>query len=141
MPRKGAGAKYPFATTAARTHDCTMCPVIGHIAERARTGDEPWGTEHDLSLPGEVTEERAEEIRHQLFGGKRCRKLARTHGELSVSVTYRTPDGTLQNSPPVRLEAGYQLVVRVWTRRAANAEIERRVEAGEPLAFNVMRQA
>lgn len=140
MPRKGAGARYPFATTAARTHDCTMCPVIGHIAERARNGDEPWGTEHDIG-PLSLDEDRIEQIRHQLFGGKRCRKLARTHGELSVSVTYRTEAGELQNSPPVRLEAGYQLVVRVWTRRAANAEIERRVEAGEPLAFNVMRQA
>jgi hypothetical protein len=116
-----------------------MCPVIGAVAERARAGDEPWGTEHDMPLLP-VDEARADEIRHQLFGGKRCQRLARIHGALSVSVTYRRPDGGLQNSPPIRLEGGYQLVVRVWNRATAKAEIERRVEAGEPLSFNVMRQ-
>lgn len=141
MPRKGAGAKYPFITTQARKHDHTMCPVIGTIAERARNGDEPWGTEHDLPILGGVDEARINEIKNQLFTGRSCTRLAREHGALSVSVTYRTPDGGLQNSPPVRLEGGYQLVVRVWSRAAAKAEIERRVSNGEALAYNVMRQA
>jgi hypothetical protein len=115
-----------------------MCPVIGTIAEQARQGDEPWGTEHDMPLLP-VDEAQAEIIRRQLFAGKRCRRLAAVHGALSVSVTYRTPDGSLQNSPPVRLEGGYKLVVRVWTAADAKAEIVRRVEAGEPLTWNPMR--
>ena len=138
MPRKQAGRKYPHVTTAARKHEHVMCPVIGAIAERARAGDEPWGTMHDMPVLA-VDEERAEKIRDQLFGGRYCRKLATQHGALSVSVTYRTPTGELQTSPPVRLEGGYQLVVRVWTRSASKAEIARRADAGEPLAYNVMR--
>jgi len=116
-----------------------MCPVIGAIATQARSGEEPWGTEHPMP-PLPLDEARVEQIRHQLFGGKRCQKLARIHGALSVSVTYRRDDGQLQNSPPVRLEGGYHLVVRVWASAIGKAEIARRAEAGEPLAFNVMRE-
>lgn len=140
MPRKGAGYKYPHVTTAAKVHDHTMCPVIGAIATRARAGDEPWGTEHEMP-PLPLDEDAVTRIKNQLFLGRSCQKLAREHGALSVSVTYRTPDGQLQNSPPVRLEGGYVLVVRVWDRRTAKAEIERRVEQGQPLAYNVMRNA
>jgi hypothetical protein len=138
MPRKGAGYKYPHITTAARVHDHTMCPVTSAIAEAARAGDEPWGTEHDMPIMA-VDADKAIEIRRKLFTAKDCKRLAAVHGALSVSVTWRTPEGGLQNSPPVRLEGGYQLVVRVWAKSIAKAEIQRRVEAGEPLAYNVMR--
>lgn len=149
MPRKGAGRRYPFATTDARPHDHTMCPVTGTIATAARAGDEPWGTEHPMPLMP-VDEETIERIRHQLFAAQRCRKLALEHGDLSVSIRYRravtkcssscTADDPchLQDKPPVRLEGGYQLVVRVWPKGQGRQKITRDAEAGKPLPYNVM---
>jgi hypothetical protein len=137
MPRTSAGKAYPHITTDAKKHECRLCDVIGKIAERARSGEEKWGTEHDMPLLSRSESEIAE-IRRQLFAARYCRRLALVHGTLSVSVTYRGPDGSLINSPPVRLEGGYQLVVRVWSREQSKKEIVRRVAAGESLAYNVM---
>lgn len=139
MPRKTYGARYPHATTAARKHECLMCAVIGKIAGRAGEGTEEWGTPHRMPVL-DVTEAEAEEIRDQLFNGRNCRKLARVHGQLSVSVTFLTGDEQLVNSPAFRRPEGYVLVVRVWQRAHAQAEIARRVEAGEKLTYNVLRE-
>lgn len=138
MPRKTAGARYPHASSTARQHDHRWCPVVGIVAERVTAGKEDWGLEH--ALPPIGSETRAAEIRQGLFRGRDCAKLKKAHGELSVSVTYRMPDGTLSNSP-VATERGYVLVVRVWSRTIAKKEITRRVSDGEALHYNVMRGA
>jgi hypothetical protein len=141
VPRKGAGWKYPHITTQAKPHDHTMCPVIGQIATLARSGSEPWGTPHEIG-PIPVTQAKITEIRNQLFHHKKCQRILAEHGALSASVTYRDPDGQLVNpgtAPPPRLEGGYVLVIQVWTRERGKANIASRVEAGEPLAFNILR--
>lgn len=139
MPRRQAGYRYPFATTDARKHECAMCDVIIAIADRADTGKEPWGTPHEMPAM-QVTEARAAEVRRQLFGGRNCKRARRLYGELSVSVTYLRPDGEMVNQPAVRLEQGYVLCVRVWSRDQAKREIARRVQAGEELSYNVLKK-
>jgi hypothetical protein len=118
-----------------------MCHVIGLVAERAGAEREPWGTPHQLPPLAAADEAEAEEIRDQLFNGRHCRKLARKYGKLSVSVTFLTPEETLVNSPAVRRPEGWVLVVRVWTRDAAHAEIVRRAGAGQTLSYNVLKGA
>lgn len=136
MPRTTAGARYPFASTAARQHDHRWCPVVDAIAARAAAGGEPWGAEHDM--PPLDGAEQATRIRQGLFRGRGCARLRKQHGQLSVSVTYRDDRGELHNRAVPR--AGkYVLVVRVWTRGAAKQEIARRVADGQPLDYNVMR--
>lgn len=137
MPRKTAGKRYPFATTDARPHDHSLCRVVGKIAERAARGDEPWGTVHRMPpVPGE---EQAADIRRRLFLGRDCKALARQHGELSVQVRYLGEDGEAGNSPARRPE-GYVLAVAVWPRDRGKAEIARRVNDGESLHYNVLRE-
>lgn len=138
MARKTAGARYPHASSTARQHDHRWCPVIGVIAERVADGAEDWGLEHVMPPIGSET--RAVEIRQGLFRGRDCAKLKKAHGELSVSVTYRAPDGTLSQSPVVTYQ-GYVLVVRVWPRVAGKKEVARRVTDGEALHYNVMRSS
>lgn len=137
MTRKTAGARYPHASSTARKHDHTWCPVVGAIIGRAGSGTEPWGTEHDMPALG--TAEQAATIRQGLFRGRDCIRLRKENGaELSVSVTYRDDRGRLRNQPATR-GGKYVLVVRVWPRKIAKQEIARRVGAGEKLHYNVLR--
>lgn len=140
MPRNTYGRRYPHATTEARKHNCVMCHIVGMIAERAASGAEEWGTPHQMPALASHTEHEAEQIRDQLFLGRSCRKNKKHAGALSVSVTYLTPDGQLVNSPPARRDEGYVLVVRVWTRDAAYAEMSRRADAGVPFAYNPLKE-
>jgi hypothetical protein len=137
MPRKTAGARYPHASSTARIHDHQWCPVIGTVAERVAAGAEQWGVPHPL--PVLPTEAQALRIRQGLFRGRDCAKLKAKHGQLSVSVMFQAPDGTLSNTA-VPAGGGYRLVVRVWDRKTAKREITRRVKDGEPLPYNVLRE-
>lgn len=138
MPRTGAGRRYPHATTDARRHACTMCHVVGLVAERAESGAEDWGTPHRMP-PVTDGEDRAEQVRRDLFVARSCPKLAKRHGPLSVSVQWLAADDSTVNRPTVRRPEGWVLVIRVWSRDQARAEIARRVGAGEQLHYNVMR--
>lgn len=137
MPRRGAGYRYPHATTDAREHACRMCTVIGLIAAKARDGAEEWGTLHQL--PPLDSGPQARKIRNQLFDGRTCKKNTNVHGELSVSVKYLNPDGTHTDSSALT-DHGYVLVVRVWPKDTGRKEITRRVSRGESLAFNPYRE-
>lgn len=140
MPRTAAGRRYPYATTAARQHDHTYCPVAARIAERAEAGEEDWGVPHTLTLPPDTTEDKARRIRRGIFLGRDCaRNTARWKGGLSVSVMWQLEDGREVNGDPVRSAGGYVLIVRVWTRAAGKAKKARDVADGKPLDYNVLR--
>lgn len=139
MPRTRAGRRYPYATTDARQHDHTYCPVVSAIAERVEQGAEDWGTPHPLPLPPDTTEDQARRIRRGVFLGRSCKRNTARYGGLSVSAKWRLDDGTEVNGSPVRSSDGYVLVVRVWSRAAGKQEMARRVSAGQPLHYNVLR--
>lgn len=138
MARKTAGYRYPHATTDARQHDHTWCPVIGKIADRVAAGTEPWGIPHPM--PPIAGEPDAARIRQGLFRGRSCRQVTSKHGQLSVSVMYRYADGTEGNKPDLGPGGRYVLVVRVWDRKTAKREMARRVKNGEQLHYNVLRR-
>jgi len=122
-----AGKKYPHVTTDAKPHEHRWCPVAGAIAQRALAGKEQWGVRHDF--PAFATEDKAKEVRAGLYKARNC-KILRDEGlpELSVQAEYDTlADGT------------FRPWIRVFLRSQAKAEIARRVKAGEPLHYNVMR--
>jgi hypothetical protein len=114
-------------TTAAKPHNHRMCPVIEVIADRVAAGAEPWGTRHDMPpVPGESA---AREIKQAFYSARYCKQLTSKLGEpLSVQCDF----GRIGDK-------SYQVWVRVWPRSVAKAEIARRVNAGEPLAYNVLR--
>lgn len=138
MPRTTAGHRYPHVSTTARPHDHAMCKVIEAIAERAASGTEEWGTIHDMPPVGD--EVKAHALRNKLFNARNCGQLADKYGPLSVSVRYRHPDGQLRNQR-VPAGRGYVLVVAVYPRDMARAEITRRVGDGKKLAYNPRREA
>ena len=126
--KRPAGRRYPHATTDAREHDHRWCPVAGAVAQRAMAGKEDWGTRHDY--PAVRSEAEARDIKNGLYRARSCRAL-RAEGipVLSVQADYdRMEDGT------------FRPWLRVWTKEAGRAEIIRRVKAGEPLHYNVMRE-
>lgn len=120
MGKRPAGDRYPHATTAAREHDCTWCPVVQVIYDRAQAGKEPWGTVH--YFPTVPKEETALKIKRGFYAGRR------RHG-WSVQAGYEQLDS-----------GGFRPWLRVYTRAQAKAEIIRRVKNGEPLAYNVARR-
>lgn len=117
MARKTAGHRYPYATTAARSHDHRFCPVVEAIAARARSGAEPWGTVHPM--PAVPTLTIAEDAKRGLY-------RARKHG-YSVKADITQQGGA------------YVVTVQVWTRAAAKEYIAAKVASGQPLAYNVLR--
>lgn len=136
MARKTVGARYPHASSTARQHDHQWCPVVDAVAAQVKAGTEDWGTGHPL--PPLPPDDQAARIRQGLFRGRDCSQLKKKHGDLSVSVTYQRPDGTLSNSPVLN-NGKYVLVVRVWSRAIAKKEIAGRVGRGEKLHYNVLR--
>lgn len=125
--KQPAGNRYPHATTAAKEHDHRWCPVAGAIATQAAAGKEQWGTRHDF--PPVTSEDQAKDIKSGFFRARNC-TILRGEGlpELSVQADYdRLQNGT------------FQPWIRVFLRSQAKAEIARRVKAGEPLVYNVMR--
>lgn len=118
MPRRSAGARYPHATTYARTHDHRFCPVVAVIAAQAKAGAEPWGTLHALDpVPAEAI---AAEAVKGLY-------RARRHG-YSIRARYAlNGDGV------------YVITVQVWTREMGKQNVISRATAGERLPYNVMR--
>lgn len=126
MPRVTAGRRYPHATTDARPHNHRFCPVIGKIADSVRAGAEEWGTPHEWPVPSETI---ADEVKRAFYAARYCAQLGRRFGEMmSIQAGYRPREG-----------GGYYVWVRVWPRSIARKEMARRVKAGEPLAYNVMR--
>lgn len=100
------------------------------VARRAAAGDEQWGTLHELQPVD--SEQLAADIQRGLYRARTCPQLkAEGLPELSVQARYST----------LHTEAGtvYRPWVRVFTRAAAKAEIVRRVQAGESLAYNTRR--
>jgi hypothetical protein len=129
MARKTAGRKYPYATTEARQHDHRFCPVVQTIAQLAQSGAEPWGTIHPM--PAAATLDQAEEAKRGLY-------RARKHG-WSIRAIVRKPGEQLASG--VLVPAGqYVVEVQVWTRALAKQHIATKVQAGQPLAYNVMRR-
>jgi len=131
-----AGARYPHASTAARVHDHRMCRVIEVILGRVQAGAEPWGTPHPM--PALTDEDTARATRARLFNARNCGQLAGTYGEISVSVMYAKPNGTLTNTRTPG-EGGYVLVVRVFDRATGRRAIINRVANGEQLSYNSRR--
>ena len=127
MARTRAGKRYPHVTTAAREHNHRMCPIAGMIADRVAAGLEPWGTRHDM--PPVPSEKTAREIKQAFYSARYCKQLMAKLGEpLSVQSDFDRVGDT-----------SFVVWVRIWPRSVAKAEIARRVSAGEPLAYNVLR--
>jgi hypothetical protein len=137
MPRTRAGYKFPHVTTQAKEHDHALCKVVEAVAARAAAGHEEWGTVH--LMPPVDDGGRAKAVRNKIFGARNCAVLAGRFGELSVSVRYLHPDGSLSNTQ-APVSGAYRLAVAVYLRDAARAEIIGRVRRGEPLAFNPYRE-
>jgi hypothetical protein len=106
-----------------------MCPVVLVVGDRAAAGLEPWGHRHDM--PPVQSETTANEIKQAFYAARYCRKLGAHFGEpLSVQ-------SNIERLGPT----SYVVWVRVWPRSVAKAEIVRRVQAREPLAYNAARGA
>jgi hypothetical protein len=91
-------------------------------------GKEEWGTRHDY--PPVAEEAEALRAKNGLYVARAC-QILRAEGipPLSIQAGYdRMEDGT------------FRPWLRVWTKAAGRAEIIRRVKAGEPLDYNVMRE-
>jgi hypothetical protein len=119
-------------TTEAKPHDHRWCPVAAAIARRAAAGREQWGTRHELGAVADVTNEDgsgALDIKKGLYLARSCKRLRKEGLPLiSIQADYdRLPDGT------------FRVWVRVFSRAGAKKEIVRRVNNGEPLAYNAMR--
>lgn len=127
MPRKTAGARYPFATTATREHAHQFCPVIAAIARRAKSGGDSWGTLH--TMPAVADEADAKAAKNGFYAARYCAEVREVIGEpASIQAGYE-PDGD-----------AFRPWVRVWPRSVAKQEIARRVAAGEQLSYNVARR-
>lgn len=129
MAKRPAGKRYPHATTAARPHDHRWCPVAGAIAQRAVDGKEQWGVLHEFPPVGD--EETAADIKRGFYRARSCKEL-RAEGlpAISIQAGYEhLDDGT------------YRPWLRVFDRNQARHEIVRRVQSGEPLAYNVLRSS
>lgn len=127
MARKQAGRRYPHATTDAKPHNHRMCPVVGEIIAAAVQGAEPWGTRHEWTVR---TEDIARDAKTGFYATRYCRQLRALLGEPVSVQSDCEPAGE-----------HWKVWVRVWPRSVAKAEIARRVESGEKLAYNVMRSA
>jgi hypothetical protein len=104
-----------------------MCPVVEVIGDRAVSGAEPWGHRHDM--PPVPDAAAAAEIKQAFYSARYCRKLTAHYGEpLSI-----------QSNVEQRGPKSFVVWVRVWPRSVAKAEIVRRVQAKEPLAYNPAR--
>ena len=125
MARKQAGRGYPHISSTARPHNHRMCPVIAEIARAAYAGHEPWGTRHEWTVR---TEQLAKDAKTGFYAAKRCGQLKNEFGEYISVQTDIEPHGD-----------AWKVWVKTWPRSVAKAEIARRVEAGEPLAYNVLR--
>ena len=114
-----------------------MCEVVAVILGRVAAGTEAWGTPH--AMPALSDEMTAHATRNKIFNARNCGQLADVHGEISVSVMYAKPDGTLSNKR-VPGPDGYRLVVRVFTRDVGRRAIINRVANGEQLAYNPRKE-
>lgn len=129
MARQRAGKRYPHITTDAKPHNHRMCPVVLVIGDRAAAGAEPWGHRHDM--PPVPSSSAASEIKQAFYSARYCRKLTAHFGEpLSI-----------QSNVDRIGDTAYVVWVRVWPRSVAKAEIVRRVQANEALAYNAARGA
>jgi len=129
MARKTPGRKYPYVTTDARQHDHRFCPVVQTIARLAESGQTAWGTVH--AMPAAGTLDQANDAKLGLY-------RARKHG-WSIRAIVRRPGEQLASGQLVG--AGqYVVELQVWTRAQAKQHIAAKVQAGQPLAYNVMRR-
>lgn len=129
MARQRAGKRYPHITTAAKPHNHRMCGVVRVIGDRAAAELEPWG--HRQDMPPVPSETIANEVKQAFYAARYCRALAKHFGEpVSIQANVERISTTQ-----------YVVWVRVWPRSVAKAEIVRRVQAKEPLAYNVTRGA
>lgn len=127
MARQRAGKRYPHITTAAKPHNHRMCGVVRVIGDRAAAGAEPWGTRHDS--PPVPSETAANEIKQAFYSARYCRQLTKHFGEpMSIQANVERVSTTQ-----------YVVWVKVWPRSIAKAEIVRRVQANEALAYNAAR--
>ena len=125
-----AGRRFPHATSSAREADHSFCPVLETVRQRVERGLEQWGTLHNM--PAVAREAEARDAKNGLYRAARHTGRARGRcgeGEpLSVQAGYD------------RTAGGFAIWFRVFTRAQARAEIVRRVNSGESLAYNVMRR-
>lgn len=128
MPRRGAGHKYPHASTDAKPHNHRFCPVTEAIVRRAVAGTEEWGTRH--AMPPVATEDAAKEAKRGFYAARYCRQLTKLLGEpISIQTDYE-PYGN-----------AWVVWVKVWPRSVAKKEIARRVASGQPLAYNIVKRS
>lgn len=125
MPRSGTGRRYPYATTAARQHNHQFCPTVAAIARNAQAGAEEWGKRHEWHV---TSEDNAQAAKAGFYAARNCKEIKGQIGEPASVQSGYEPDGET-----------FVTWVRVWPRSVAKAEIARRVQAGEPLSYNVLK--
>lgn len=127
MGRRPAGARYPHATTAAAEPDHRYCPVLETIRQDVRGGRRQWGELVELGDVADLAAARDAErglYRARYHTGRAC-----GDEPLSIRVSKRALD-----------DGRWSLAVQVWTREAGRAHVAATVEAGTPLAYNVLRR-
>jgi hypothetical protein len=131
MGERPAGYRYPHATTDARDADHRFCPVLEAVRARVGRGAEDWGKIQNVSarLP---TPAAADDVMRGLYRARNHtgKKRGACGGQaLSVQAGYYdNTDGT------------FSVWFRVWDRATAKKYLAARVQAGEQLAYNVMRR-
>lgn len=128
MGRRPAGHRYPHATTAAKDADHSRCPVLAAVAQLVAEGREPWGTVHEHTV---ATEAEAIEWKNALY-------KARNHTGRKRGACYPRALSVRATIAPAGKK--WRVTLQVWDRQAGKAEIVRRVQAGEKLAYNVRRE-
>lgn len=116
-------------------HDCSFCGIARSIADAVADGRESWGTPH--YMPAVATLDDAVKARRGIFRGRYCKKNTARHGDLSVMVNFRHPDGAYDNTPGVDENGQYTLVVRVVPRSVGRQAVIQQVREGKQLTYNV----
>jgi hypothetical protein len=131
MAKRPPGARYPHVTTDAREADHSYCPVLAAVLSRIETGKESWGSLH-VAPQRFASREAALEARRGLFRARN--HTGRKRGSCGARAL------SLQSGAEMQADGSWVVWYRVFDRAAAKKEIARRVGAGEPLAYNVMRR-
>lgn len=129
MPNRRPGARYPYATTDAREPDHSYCPVLETVRRRVEAGAESWWQLH--RMPPVADEQTARDAKAGLY-------RARNHTSKRRGSCGPVPLSIQADYEPLE-DGTFSVWFRVTTRALAKAEIARRVNRGQSLAYNVMR--
>lgn len=129
MPNRRPGVRYPHVTTDAREADHSYCPVLEVVRARVGAGAEHWWELH--KMPPVPDEQTARDAKNGLYRARNHTSKRRgSCGPVPLSI---------QADYDANADGTFTVWFRVTTRALAKAEIARRVNRGESLAYNVMR--